>query len=78
MRKLLHGVLSSDTLSTIDEHAWSRNKIMTNTKWASTSTNLLALTGKACLSRAILELERRFFGNKEDENREEAEKSARL
>ena len=35
-------------------------------KGASTNEDILVLAGNACLSRLILEIERSFFGKKED------------
>lgn len=43
-----------------------KNKMMMRPKRIPTNENLIRLTGKTCLNIAILETERRFFGNKED------------
>ena len=66
MRNLLHCTLSSGDSNAIDVGAWSISKIMNHPKRISTSANLLVLIGKVFLSRVILEVERIFFGSKED------------
>ena len=64
MRKLLHESISSSALNAIVAYAWIRNKITIHPKIISTSSDILALTGKTCLHRVLLETERGFFGSK--------------
>ena len=64
MRKELHDGMSSSALSVIEADTWSENEMIVHPKRAPVNASLFVLVGEACLSRVILEIERRFFGRK--------------
>ena len=67
MRKLLHDILSKDTiLLTCIEQCSSANHVTHPTR-SEASIDSFAYTGKVFRSRALLECERRFFDDKIEE-----------
>ena len=66
MRKTMHDYLSSGSLKAIDAETWSKNKFLMHPKIIYSDTDDFTIVGKTFLTGALLEIERRFFGNTED------------
>ena len=64
---MIHDALSCGLTSIADADAWSKNKSMTHAKRFHVDTDAFTTSGKTCLTRKLLEIEWRFFGNTEDE-----------
>ena len=72
MRKVLHDELSCVTMKVMNTEDWSSNKIMMNPKRSEINSNTFTTMGRTCLKRALLETERRFFGNTVEETFEDS------
>ena len=51
----------------MDADTWSKKKSMTHSKMSHARTDTLTVIGNTCLTKALLETERRFFSNTEEE-----------
>ena len=73
MRKKIYDDLSSGSLELTDVDTWIKNKLLTHPKRIDSHENDFTIAGKSCLTRALTETERRFFGNAEGINFTESE-----
>ena len=58
--------LSSRSLEEIDVDTWSKNKLLMRPKRIDSDSDDFTVSGKNCLTRALLQTERRLFGNAEE------------